>query len=149
MSALRHLVDDQRDRHRRIPEDRRTDLNVARGTVKPDDLRVRLHYSLAPERSLNRVRHDLTMLGMKQIHDRHGQNLIRMRSAEQTDSCWIDVDRAEVPAEQYAIGKRLDEIAKQTRVFVADGAHEGSLAPELGLLAGPPVTAPSQSLGRS
>ena len=48
-SALRHIVDDQRDRHRRIAEDRRTDLNVACGAVKPDDRRVSLQSSLAPE----------------------------------------------------------------------------------------------------
>ena len=63
------------------------------------------------------------MLGMKQIQGWPVQKITRMRPAEQTNSCGIDVDRAEIPAEQDAIGKRLDEIAQQPPVFVPEGSH--------------------------
>ena len=65
------------------------------------------------------------MIHMKQVEGRRAEQLVRMRRAEQTDCCVIDEERAEVPADQYPVGKRLHEIAKQLVMFVEDGPSLG------------------------
>src|SRR6185436_7089882 len=115
---------DLSDGDRGIAEDRRRDLNVACRAVEPGG---QLRDPLAAERTLNRVPDGLATIRSEQIQDRRAQNLLRMRSAEQIHCRVIDERRAEVPADQDPVGKRLHEVAKQSVVFVEDGSSLGGL----------------------
>jgi hypothetical protein len=79
-----------------------------------------MQHPFTTNRSLNRVRDGLTILGSKQIHSRPAEKLIWMGRAEQVDCCRIDENRLEVSADQYRLGKRVHEIARQFAAVVFD-----------------------------